>query len=358
MAKRHFLRSLPGWLATLLAVLATAQLTVSSASSMYYEGWGQPVPVLLRYLLPGIACFILCLLALRWPRAGGLLLLAAGLLAAAWWLNMQAGMWGLTPIVFQTALLFFGPAIVTACLFLFEGRHQRLLREEGVPPSPRWFARNYRYVLVVAAAFLGFGIISAEKLPQRLARLDDGQRGMRVIQGNGVTLVWAPKGPGWNQEVSAREYPSWNMIALYGAAPLGLQGKERRDGPPATGEDMKRTSLCAYLNEDATALLAEPKNIWRMPTADEIVRSLTRDGVNAGCEWDGKSWHATCRKPTDKETPLWAPDQPPIYYWSADERGPGDACGINYEAGISELPKSWRSIGFRCVKETVRLQGP
>ncbi len=52
---------------------------------------------------------------------------------------------------------------------------------------------------------------------------------------------------------------------------------------------MEATGLCRYLSEDGLTLMAEPQGIWRMPTTDEIVRSLARHGQNAGCAWDGET---------------------------------------------------------------------
>ena len=58
--------------------------------------------------------------------------------------------------------------------------------------------------------------------------------------------------------------------------------------------------------------MAEPQDVWRMPTVDELVRSLVRRGENAGCAWDGEQKRAACRVAPDKEMPLWATDEPPI----------------------------------------------
>ena len=138
MEPRHFARSLPGHIATALAVVATSALTYLGASSIFYDRWGQPLPGLLVPLVPAIACVALCLGALRWPRAGGWLLLAAAASFAAWWLNLQVGKnRTLVQLAFSLAVMF-GPLVVTGCLFLLEGRHRRLLREEGAaPPSGR-----------------------------------------------------------------------------------------------------------------------------------------------------------------------------------------------------------------------------
>jgi hypothetical protein len=99
-----------------------------------------------------------------------------------------------------------------------------------------------------------------------------------------------------------------------------------------------------------------------MPTTDEIVRSLVRHGENAGCAlrqaqdgaWDGESGEADCRTSPDKETPLWAPDQPPIYYWSADEYDEHEAYYVGYNGrGVYSQKKSWGNPrhGYRCVRE-------
>jgi hypothetical protein len=326
---------------------------------MFYEAWGQPLSTLLTPLLPGIACFILCIVALRWPRLGGTLLIVFAAVVGVVWLNEQAGRRMPAFQLAFTLIVMNGPIILTGFLFVLEARHRRLLRVEGAKPSPRWIARNYRYVLVAGLPLLAFALVLAQKLPQHLSRLDDGLRGPRVIEGNGVSLVWAPQGPGWNWKLSDDRYPSWDAIARYGDAPVGLDGKSGPDRDHAMPAEMERTCLCAYLNEGGTMILAKPTHIWRMPTADEIVRSLTRDGENAGCVWDGQSPHTDCGRPPDKETPLWAPDEPPIYYWAAGEFDTFLAFCVNYTGGVNRQPKSLggRSVGFRCVKEAALPSG-
>ena len=156
-------------------------------------------------------------------------------------------------------------------------------------------------------------------LPFVLTRVDDGNRGARLIEGNGVTLIWAPEGPGWNSKHPWGGYPSWDMIALYGVSPAGSGDKPGYEGRHATAKDMETTGLCRYLSEDGTTLMTEPQDIWRMPTTDEIVRSLVRGGENAGCTlrqaqgeaWDGESGNADCSRQPNKDTPLWAPDAEP-----------------------------------------------
>jgi len=331
VSTRHPFRALPGLVATLLLVLATTTTASSGIASLFYEGWGRPIVVQASYLAPAIAMIALGAVALRWPRAGSALLIVAALGAGARWLMTRLAL-GIAPFDFllMNAAVMVGPLVVAGLLLLAEARHQRLLREEGVKPSSRWILRNLRYILLVGAPLVAVAIPAFQQLPALLARHDDGLRGARVVEGNGVTLEWAGAGPGWNQQEPAGGYPSWNALMTDGAT--------RRD-------------RCAYLNEAGTALLDEPAGIWRLPATDEIVRSLTRDGSHAGCTWDGKAHHALCRTPPDKETPLWAPDQSPIYYWSAQEADAQSAFAVNYTGGISRLPKSMAAgIGYRCVR--------
>ena len=114
--------------------------------------------------------------------------------------------------------------------------------------------------------------------------------------------------------------------------------------------------LCGHLSDDATELLPEPVRTWRLPTAHEVVGSLTRGGVNAGCTWDGRSDHATCARPPDKETPLWAPDQPAIYLLTADAAGERHVLGVNYTGGITPHQRN-AGVGYRCVKNLRRSPG-
>jgi hypothetical protein len=100
------------------------------------------------------------------------------------------------------------------------------------------------------------------------------------------------------------------------------------------------------------ALLPEPPHIWRLPTVDEIVRSLVKGGENAGCAWDGQPGKADCAVTPDKETPLWAPDASPIYYWAADEVDRANAWYVSYNGSVHFQPKEWSNPrhSYRCVR--------
>jgi hypothetical protein len=147
-------------------------------------------------------------------------------------------------------------------------------------------------------------------------------------------------------------------LAWYGLLPVGLEEKPDTEGQSATQADMETTGLCRYLAEDGVTLMDEPQNIWRMPTTDEMVRSLVKRGENAGCAFEGfdpqgEDGRATCRVRPDKETPLWSGGQSAIYYWTADEHDDREAWYVSYNGWVRHQPKSWGNPrhGHRCVRE-------
>jgi hypothetical protein len=199
-------------------------------------------------------------------------------------------------------------------------------------------------------------------LPIVLTRVDDGDRSARLIEGHGVTLIWAPEGPGWNWRQPWGGYPSWQSVALYGVSPVGLgdkpgygrTGDGYEDAVFATEADMAQTNLCRYLNAEGTVLLATPQDIWRMPTTDEVVRSLVRHGANAGCAWAGAiRQQAPCDVQPDKESPLWATDHPSIYYWTADAYSEDRGYFVAYNGMVNAAYKLGGNPrhSYRCVKE-------
>jgi hypothetical protein len=328
MGTTHPWRGLPGHLACALATAVGTIAAVTAVYSYFYEGWGQGVAAAAGYLAPPVLVVALSAAAMRWPRVGGLVCLAGGCLAGGWWLWRQAAANGVSPIVIQSAVVFFGPILLMGGVFLLDARHRRLLAADGAGAPAPWWRRHYKVALVVGVPILAVVLGPARQLPEMLARYDDGLRGARTIAGNGVTLTWAPEGPGWNQRGPDGGYLSWEAIAQYGGTGAGL---------------------CGHLSDDGTALLPVPPRAWRLPTADEVVRSLTRGGTHAGCTWDGRPGHARCARPPDKETPLWAPDQAPIYYLTSDEAGAQHVLGVNYTGGITPHRRT-SGAGYRCVK--------
>jgi hypothetical protein len=169
--------------------------------------------------------------------------------------------------------------------------------------------------------------------------------------------MWAPKGPGWNWQQEWGGYPSWQDVALYGADPIGFEDKAGfgwGQGQFATDEDMERTNLCRYLAADGLTLTDEIQDVWRMPTTDEVVRSLSRHGENAECSWDGQvRQQADCGTLPDKESPLWATDEPVIYYWTADSHDDRRGTFVAFNGMVNATMKTGGNPrhSYRCVRE-------
>ncbi|MCB2209813.1 DUF1566 domain-containing protein [bacterium] len=345
---KNALRKLPGWLGIGIITALNTLWLVWGMGESFYEGWGVEGTPWFLFLVIGAAAMLFSALALRWPWVGGSLLIAAGVGFALWWLipGITSGFY--TANVALERLLLSGGFALVGVLFILDARFNPKPDEDHRP----WVLRRLRWLIALGIPTLGALIVAAVNLPVVLTRVDDGDRSARLIEGNGVTLVWAPKGPGWNWLQDFGGYPSWRALAAYGLEVQGLGPKAFPTGIP-TESDMAATGLCAYLTEDGTELTDEPLYIWRMPTADEIARSLSRHGVNAGCTWQGETGKMDCELRPDKETPLWAPDEPPVYFWTAEAYDEEDAYYVSYTGFVSHQPKTWGNPrhGYRCVRE-------
>jgi hypothetical protein len=347
LAKR-LLPKLPGWIASVLMILFTTFWTYWGAGEMYHEGWWGAWYNRLPYLVPIAATLIPTLVAFRWPVVGGISIILVGTFAL---------------LFFSNAVAFIGLAIaIVGVAFLVDGIVKWRAGSEPITTPTPWWRRHWRYVLAIGAPSIVFVGASAYMLPIVLTRVDDGDRSARLVEGNGVTLVWAPEGPGWNWQQPWGGYPSWQDIALYGVPPAGMEDKPGygRQGEGyenvvfATGEDMAQTNLCRYLSADGTTLLDEPQDIWRMPTTDEIIRSLGRHGENAGCKWQGEfRQQVTCDVLPDKESPLWSTDHPVIYYWTADSYSEDRGYFVAYNGMVNATYKLGGNPrhSYRCVRQ-------
>lgn len=346
---------LPGLLASGLMLVATGLWTFWGFMEMYHEGWGQPGLYPLTYLTIAAVFTAFWLFAEALPRAGGWFIIVAGLLFTAWILSMQLGRGSPTLLGLLSWFPVTAMVVLVGGLFVAEGRRRLQIESQGRAPAASWVRRNLRF-LIPPAVFLVIGLGCTAVNRHVFSREDDGDRGMRLISGDGVNLIWAPAGPGWAQsEAGSPRNPSWNQIALYGMEPVGFGEKPGHEDRDATPEEMERYGLFRYLAADGMTLESEPQDIWRMPTVDEIVRSLVRDGENAGCvySWDRDRGRASCEIRPDKETPLWAPDHPFIYMWAASEHDSTRAHYVCYNGWVQRQPKSWGNPrhGHRFVRD-------
>ena len=329
-------------------ILVTVFWTYWGAGEMYHEGWWGAWYNCLPYLAPIAATLVPTLVAFRWPVVGGSLIIAIGVFAL---------------FFFAGDVAFIGLAIAMIGVgFLVDGIVRRRTASEATATQAAWWRRRWRSLLAMGASLIVFVGVSAYNLPIVLTRVDDGDRSARLIEGNEVSLIWAPEGPGWNWRQPWGGYPSWQSIALYGVAPVGLddkpgygrQGGGREGIVFAAGDDMAGSNLCLYLSPDGTTLVDEPQNIWRMPTTDEIVRSLARHSTNAGCTWQGEfRQQVACDVLSDKESPLWSTDHPVIYYWTADSYSEDRGYFVAYNGTVNAAYKLGGNPrhGYRCVRE-------
>lgn len=345
---RRVLRQLPGWIAATLMIGVATFWTFWGFGEMYHEGWFGAWYNRLIYMAPVVLTLIPTLLAFTWPIAGGCVVVGIGVFAL---------------FFFSNDVAYIGLAVAAiGALFIWDGWIRRRASPADGPDERPWWRRHMRYVIAIGLPAVVAVAMSSYNLPIVLSRVDDGDRGARHIEGNGVSLVWAPEGPGWNWKQDWGSYAAWDDIAIYGVSPVGFDDKPGygRLGPTEdewvypSEDDMAATNLCLFLTPDGLALADEPVGVWRMPTTDEIVRSLVHHGENAGCEWrDEYKVQVQCDRRPDKESPLWATDQPAVYYWTADSRSDKLGYFVAYNGTVNAALKRGANPrhSYRCVRE-------
>jgi hypothetical protein len=265
----------------------------------FHEGWYGDSALsniglmFVQYLSPMLVFLAIALVSIRWHRIGGVLHATAALGAICFfrpWFSAGATLIAF-PLFFIGLLYFVGlvrPLRVALALIL------------GLP------------LIVLVACGL-------EPAIRVSGRTDDGNRGMRVVEGNGVRLVWASQGPGWPDE-----------------------------GVP--WPDAKRR--CRYLSADGSNLADTPQDVWRLPTLEEAVKSMARHGQNCGGVWDSGLGKATYLITPDKESPLWNTRSKVIYWWTATEVDEERAYMIVYDGKVWPRQKRFAPayFGFRAVR--------
>jgi len=293
-----------GWVAVGISVLMMCLWAFWGTAEAFHEGWyyrslwANLRLTFVQYLRPSLLLLFPALLAVRWPRLALPVFLTLAM-AAALYYRRGAG-------VMLIAL----PLTLLGALFQF-----------GRPEPRRWAARILWILPAVTAVCTG--IVPGYRA---VTRWDDGNYGARLVQGNGVRLIWAPVGPGWGER-----HLSWDQAA----------------------------KTCEHLSADGRVLGSTPIGIWRLPTVDEAVRSMVRRGRNAGGTWDWVRRRAEYRKLPEKESPLWRRYSQVIYWWTGTEDGRGGAYRITYNGYVDSFDKQgWGDYWtFRCVCSPERFEG-
>ena len=286
-------------------VLAWTAVSISSAVLVlwsfwgsieaFYEGWYYRSfwmnlsLTVVQYLLPVLILMVAAVSGVLWPRFGALLHVALALVVAAKFSTPSGRLLIALPLAGLGTLYWFGR---------LRGKKRALYLLCGLP----------------VLTLLVCGAVPAYRVSQRI---DDGFHGARVVEGPGVQLRWAPAGPGWPER--------------------GMNWSQAQHA-------------CAHLSSDGLSLADKPQNIWRLPTADELARSLTLHGNNAGGVWDARG-AASYQKTPDKESPLWDRYSPVIYWWTATEVNQQKAYRFAYNGRAMATVKSAGPAyyGFRCV---------
>ncbi|MCA9014836.1 MAG: hypothetical protein KDA77_05835 [Planctomycetaceae bacterium] len=295
-----------GWIGVVLVTLVASFWAFWGIIEAFHEGWWRPQLVMrllqtAAYLSPAVIFSGFAVLGIRWPCVGAVLFILLGAVIATLIIIDQSSI-SIEIVLCLTAL-----PIVGGLLFFF-GR-----------PMPESAA----CIVVVAIPLLTLLGSGAEPVYRVCTRFDDGDRGTRLVKGQGVTLIWAPAGPGWSRDGGV----DWN------------EARER----------------VRYLAEDGLSLTKEPQDFWRLPTREEVVCSLTRGNRNAGGIWDPVRNQPHYERKPDKESPVWDPYAPLIYLWTADEANERRAWIVVYHGGIYAKNKNLASpsIGFRAVRKAV-----
>lgn len=287
-----------GWTAVALSTVLACFWAYWGAIENFHEGWYYPklwqnLALMFGQYLPGMLVpMIAAAIAIPRPRLG----FAVHCLAAAGF----AWRFGVTG----------GPALVLAAVPALLG----VLYLVGRPVPRRRALRIVIGLPLVTAVAAG-----AYPASRVLTRPDTVDLSMRRIAGNGVDLVWAPAGPGW----------------------------------PDDGFDWAEAERrCAHLSDDGLSLADAPLDLWRLPTVDEVVRTMTWRGENAGGAWDAEARRVSWRVQPDKEAPLWNPRSKVIYWWTADRADENRAFRVVYNGQVHAMSASWGPgyMACRCVR--------
>jgi hypothetical protein len=294
-------RRVLGWCAVGLSTVASCFWAFWGIIENFHEGWYYPslrmnlAMMVGQYLLPMLLFVGAALVAIRLPRVGGMVHVVFALWAA-WHFR------GAAVVVIYVS-------IVLPLLFMGVSYWM------GRPQPIRWAVAT-----VVGLPLLTVVVCGMEPVHRVSTRYDDGERGIRLVQGNEVELLWAPPGPGWPD----------HGVSWYEAV-----------------------RCCQHLSADGLRLEETAQNVWRLPTIAEVVRSSYRRGRHASGTWDGDARRARFQIMPDKEPPLWDRHSKIIYWWTGTEVEEDRALRFSYNGHVMPIPKrvKYGYLGFRAVKE-------
>ena len=288
-----------GWVAVGVSTVIACFWAFWGIVENFHEGWyfesllSNLGLMFAQYLSPMLIFMVVTLVSIFWSRFGGGLHVIFALLAV----------WFFQAFSNAATFLIILPLIGMGLLY-WNGRIE-----------PKKLAVS----VSIGLPLLTLIIAGIEPVIRVSQRFDDGNLRARVVHGNGVDLTWAPDGPGW-----PREGTNWH----------------------------EANQVCKYLKRDGLSISSSAQNIWRLPTVDEAVRTMSRHGQNSGGIWNADTGKAAYETTPDKESPLWNIYSQVIYWWTATEVNEDRAHIIVYDGKVwprdKELSPAY--LGFRCVK--------
>ncbi len=354
-----------------LLLAVTVLWAVWGVGEVFHEGWYQPYWHIVYYFIPFIAVFGFSVLAIFFPLVGGILILSGGIAYLVIFMIQSARAHQQLEVSF---FLMISAVVITGLLFIFI----YILKKKAGSLSYSWhvwkvfknhpvFRRTIKIIIIAGISLVLIIGIGTPMLIRNLGRIPLEDLDQVNVEGNGIEAVFAGEGPGWyftNEKplvYEGMEYSglSWNEIALYGMEPVGFQDKRYGtdyDGSTdsiyfATRDDFEKYNMFRHISYDGAELTGEIQDWWRLPSADEFARLLTRVYENAGGYFDEDTKKAYYEIAPDKEAPLWAPEEMVIYYWTSTGTSKEEAYDIVYSGEVREISKitkqdyrGWRAI--------------
>lgn len=292
-------RQIAGWIAVGVSTIITCIWAFWGIIENFHEGWYHESSLLnlgimfLQYLSPMLIFMGVALISIFNQKVGAGLHIILALLAV-WFFDAFSN---------AATFLIILPLIVLGVLYLF-----------GYP-RPQKLAVSF----IIGLPILTLIISGLKPLIRVSQRIDDGNHQARLVQGNEVELIWAPAGPGW---------------------------------PSAGTNWYEAQRTCEHLNEDGLTLSSGPNGFWRLPSVEEVVRSMAYHGQNSGGVWNAETAESVYQTTPDKESPLWNVHSQVIYWWTATEIDEDRAYIIVYDGKVWPRSKDFGPdyLGFRCVK--------
>jgi len=207
-------KNIIGWIRVAISLVFSSIWAYWGAIENFHEGWYSAsmwenlFMLIFQYLSVPLIFVILAVIALKWRRIGLILHIALAGFSIWFFSGASFNVLGIMIVI---------PIVALGLLYFF-----------GEPKRKIW---AYRLLLCVPLI-----VVLAISIPRGIhvsQRLNDHDFGMRVVEGNGVTLAWAPRGPGWPDKGT-----NWD----------------------------EAQRICRYLSADGTTVMDEEQNIWRLPT--------------------------------------------------------------------------------------------